>query len=190
MKRATLMSQGSRSNLDRLGLISSLRADGRTFTEIAEHVGVSRQAVHSALRRKHKYPISTVCSYCKDTPISAAGVDSLRKVACRKCLNTRVAIPLPIRLASMRILARLTQAKLAQTSGLSQSLISILETGSHRPRKQTLERLFAFLNDALAQESEPSIGSHNRKEHKDGSGLSPNKSTRHRRNRRLKHGNE
>jgi transcriptional regulator with XRE-family HTH domain len=156
-QRAVLMTQGRKPNLARLSLIGRLRAEGRTLAEIAEQVGVSRQAIHNALRRKQKYPESTICSYCKVSRVAAAGTDSLRSVACRKCLAVRDSIPLPIRLASLRIAAQMSQLDLADATGISQSFISMLESGSHKTRPGTWERLFSFLNSALANDSKPAI---------------------------------
>jgi transcriptional regulator with XRE-family HTH domain len=157
------MGKRSIPNLDRLNYIRRLRDEGHTLAEIAEQVGVSRQAVHNALRRQHKYTESTICSVCGVTPVLAAGTDCLRKVACRKCLDTSASISLPLRLTSLRILAGLSQINLAKATGFSQPLISILEAGSHEPRPETWQRLFKFLNLALAKHSDRVIGSSNQR---------------------------
>jgi transcriptional regulator with XRE-family HTH domain len=147
------MGRGIKPSLDRHNLIRQLRAEGHTLAEIAQLVGVTRQAVHNALRRKHKFPDSTICSYCRITQIPVAGIDDNRKVACRKCLDIRKSIPPSIRLTSLRIQAQMSQLDLAVATGLSQSLISILETDSHNPRPETWERLITYLTLALAKDS-------------------------------------
>jgi len=157
------MSKGSIPNLDRLNFIRRLRDEGQTLAEIAVQVGVSRQAVHNALRRQHKYTESTICSVCGVTPVLAAGTDCLRKVACRKCLDTSASISLQLRLTSLRILAGLSQINLAKATGFSQPLISILKAGSHEPRPETWQRLFNYLNLALAKHSNRITGNGNRR---------------------------
>jgi predicted transcriptional regulator len=60
-----------------------------------------------------------------------------------------------VRLISLRVLARLSQTELADATGFSQSLISILEGGAHEPRQDTWERLFVFLNSAVTLDVKP-----------------------------------
>ena len=153
------MSPGSKPNLDRLNLIQHLRDEGLTLAEIAERVGVSRQAVHHALLRKRKLSGSTICSVCGVTHVAAAGV------ACQKCLGGRADLPLQLRLTSLRVLARLSQKELADATGFSQSLISTLETGSHQARQKTWEQLFAFLNSAVATDFKRKTKSRKREGH-------------------------
>jgi predicted transcriptional regulator len=80
----------------------------------------------------------------------------MRNLLCAKCLATLPDVSFAQRLLSMRIMAGLTQAALAQAAGYSQGLICKLEGGKHQPRPVTSQRLLAFLERALNVPRAPS----------------------------------
>jgi transcriptional regulator with XRE-family HTH domain len=64
---------------------------------------------------------------------------------CRRCLARLPRVGFALRLASLRHAAALTQAALAEATGVNQTTICKLEAGRHEPRPDTRQRLLALL---------------------------------------------
>jgi DNA-binding XRE family transcriptional regulator len=116
---------------------------------IAGHLGVTRQAVHFALKKLRRG--EATCCHCKERFAAPEGAATTRNVFCLSCLNELPDIPLGRRVASLRIIVGFTQEELARHIGVTYGLISSLERGICRPRKRTGERMFAVLASALAK---------------------------------------
>lgn len=136
-----------------------LRAQGLTLREIAERLGVSRQAVHALLvywERDNRGPDQPVvrsihCRACGgvvgEVPPAFARYDG--QVYCRRCLAKRPELPLPERLRSLRVAAGLSMTDLDIKAGLRLSTTLRCETGKSRPRLDTLARLATVLPELL-----------------------------------------
>jgi transcriptional regulator with XRE-family HTH domain len=158
------MVRGTKPNLHRLQLMTRLRASGLSLTKIARQLGVSRQAVHDALTRRRVPRRPAICCNCRAAIPAAEVASSSRKLVCLDCLANVSHIPFAKRLASMRIIAGLTQVTLARATEFSQSLISKLEAGEHQPKPETRQRLLAFLGRTLAKQKN-SVGQMQRANH-------------------------
>src|SRR5258708_1351733 len=118
------MGQGRKPNLRRLQVMHQVRAEGCTLAEIARRLGVSRQAVADALKRKSVRQVQATCCRCTATVSATEGSADIQNLLClKKCLATLARVPFGQRLLSMRIIAGLSQATLARENGVSQSLI-------------------------------------------------------------------
>src|SRR5262249_43222209 len=125
--------QGRKSQPERLERIRRLRSKGLTLVQIAKRLGIAPQTVHAAL----KIPIrrgAAVCQFCHNNFIAPEGTFDTQNVACRACLVNLPGVPFSVTLLSLRIMAGLTQERLADSTGFSKMAISYLEQGKHRPQ--------------------------------------------------------
>ena len=143
------MVHGRKSDPRRIRLLARLRSEGLTLAQIAKQVGISRQAVHTALRRQALRGGPAICRHCGATIPGTEGAGHLHNLLCRECLAKFPLISLAVRIVSLRIMAGLTQAELAQATGFSQPLISKVEKDKQQPRRQTRLRLLTFLESAV-----------------------------------------
>jgi transcriptional regulator with XRE-family HTH domain len=139
------MVQGRKTNPSQLRLMARLRAEGRTLAQIALRLGISRQAVHEVLTRKRVRGGPATCRYCQASIPNSDRSNKERTLLCRECLARFPTISFSVRLASLRVMAGMTQAALALATGLSQSLISLAEGNKHQPGRQVRLRLLKFL---------------------------------------------
>ena len=128
-----------------------LRAKGHTLGQIARRLGVSRQRVHNALYRQPPLPGPVACCHCQARLSTTVRTDDRRKLLCRRCLTKVLDFSFAQRLASLRFLAGLSQAALAQATGIGQATICLLELGRYKPQKRTRIGLLAFLESVSAK---------------------------------------
>src|SRR5262245_22189484 len=144
------MRRGRKPNLLRLRQMQRLRAQGLTFAAIANELGVSRQAVHNALHRERAAPPLAACCRCHKIISMIVRVPSRSMLFCQPCLAAFPMLSFAHRLTSLRVMAGLTQAALAQATGVSQAIISRLEQGEHTPLPRTRHLLLECLEPALS----------------------------------------
>ena len=144
------MASGSRPNLPHRRRISQLRDSGWTLARIANHLGITRQAVHHALKTK---PLrgSAICCHCKETFTAPEGVLAMRSVFCPSCLDKLPDIPFGRRIASLRIIVGFTQEELADRAGINAGSLVALEAGKNKPHQRTRACLLGVLLPALAK---------------------------------------
>jgi DNA-binding XRE family transcriptional regulator len=142
------MLRGRKPKLRQRRQIERLRARGHSLAAIARQLGISRQAVHDALKRRPLPRRPILCRRCGATIAPAGGSAGTPKLLCRSCLARLPRVGFALRLASLRHAAGLTQAALAQVTGVKQSTICKLESGRHEPRPESRERLLTFLEPA------------------------------------------
>ena len=82
--------------------IERLRARGHSLAAIARQLGISRQAVHEALKRRPLPRRPMVCHRCGATIAPAGGSASTPKLLCRSCLARLPLVGFALRLASLR----------------------------------------------------------------------------------------
>jgi transcriptional regulator with XRE-family HTH domain len=146
------MVQGRKSHPKRVEWIRRLRSKGLTLAQIARRVGIAPQTVHAALKGRMLRG-KAVCQFCHGAIRAPEGTINIRNVACRDCLVDLPSVPFSITLLSLRIIAGLTQARLASATGISLMTISHLERGRHKPQERTREELIAFLESVLPRYS-------------------------------------
>jgi len=131
--------------------MADLRAKGHTLAQIAQQVGLSRQAVHNALKRAWIQNGAAICRHCR-TPIPGTdGTKLSTSLLCSDCLAAFPRVSFAVRLMSLRISASLTQSELAAKTGVSQSLISHAERDNHLPRPEVRARLQSVLETMIAK---------------------------------------
>src|SRR5262249_57077132 len=145
------MAQGRRRDPSQLRLMVDLRAEGRTLAQIAQRVGLTRQAVPEALKRSQVQNGPVICRHCQAAIPGTDGMNLSSELMCRGCLDMYPRISFAVRLMSLRTLAGLTQSELARKTGVSQSLISLAEKNNHQPGHELRLRLLAFLESAMAR---------------------------------------
>ena len=139
------MRRGRKPKLRQRRHVERLRARGESLAAIARQLGISRQAVQEALQRRPLPSRPILCRQCGAALAPAGGSAAMPKLLCRSCLARLPHVGFALRLASLRHAAGLTQAALAQATGVKQSTICKLEAGRHEPRPVTRQRLLAFL---------------------------------------------
>ena len=77
------------------------------------------------------------------------GSNKERTLLCHDCLARFPTISFSVRLASLRVMAGMTQAALARATKLSQSLISLAEANKHQPGRQVRLQLLTFLESTF-----------------------------------------
>jgi len=145
------MIRGRKPNLRRLHQMERLRAQGLTLTEIARQLSVPRATVYNALNRRCGVRPVAICRHCQTPILGTEKSPSRCVVFCRECLNKLPTLSFGQRLASLRIMAGLTQDALAQATCVSRGLISRLEHDGNKPRARTSEVLIEFLERALSK---------------------------------------
>jgi transcriptional regulator with XRE-family HTH domain len=128
-----------------------LRAKGCTLAQIARRVGLTRQAVHEALKRSQVQNGPVICRHCREAIPGTDGMNLSSELMCCDCLDTYPRISFAVRLMSLRTLAGLTQSELARSIGVSQSLISLAERNYQQPGHDLRLRLLTFLESAVAR---------------------------------------
>ena len=133
-------------------IAEDLRAKGSTLAQIAQRVGLTRQAVHEALKRTQVQNGPAICRHCGAAIPGTDGMNLSSELMCRDCLDMYPRISFGVRLMSLRTLAGLTQSKLARNAGVSQSLVSLAEKRNQQLRQELRIRLLDFLESALARQ--------------------------------------
>lgn len=141
------MSQGRKSNVERIALVQQLRSEGMTWQAIGTRLGVTRQCAHCYLhsnyrpRRRHFH--CRTCNSAVDS-VGATPRDD-RRALCLPCVERAPGATFADALRSYRLAAGLSQAELARRSGVSCASVCESETGQSRPRSRTLAKLVAVL---------------------------------------------
>ena len=149
MTRVHRVARGSRPDIAHRRRVARLRARGWTLSEIARHIGVTKQAVHCLLQKLRRG--MAICCHCHTKFDAPEGVATMRGVFCLSCLDTLPDIPFGRRIASLRIIVGFTQEELADRAGISAATLVLLEASKHKPHQRTRDRLLAVLLPALAK---------------------------------------
>jgi DNA-binding XRE family transcriptional regulator len=109
--------------------IASLRAKGMSLAKIGQHLGVTRQCIHQAIRAaaSHRRIRCRVCG-CEVNPAGAMPRDD-REVFCLACLAKSPDATFGEHLQAYRIAAGLRIVALGKLSGVSADRISAYEHG-------------------------------------------------------------
>jgi transcriptional regulator with XRE-family HTH domain len=142
------MARGRKLSAERIRHMAELRQQGLTYAEIGRRLGVTRQAVQSALQRTAERAVP--CGNCGG-PIAFAVVlpRYAGKALCQACLARLPAAPFAQRLLALRLAADLTQTELARRSGVQRGLISNYEIRGDRPGSAALAKLAGVLGPGL-----------------------------------------
>jgi DNA-binding XRE family transcriptional regulator len=135
---------GSMPDVERRRLMLELRQQGLSLGAIGERLGVTRQCVHSALRRIREAETDPGITCCRCGQRVAQRLGPMRAsdpVFCRACLTRMPGATFAERLRSFRLAAGLTQKDLATRSGVDETLICNYERGRHYPRPDRLAKL-------------------------------------------------
>ena len=147
--RVTSVARGRRPNISHRRRVARLGARGWTLSEIASHLGITKQAVHCVLQKLRRG--TAICRHCHKKFDAPEGVTTMRSVFCLSCLHTLPDIPFGRRIASLRIIVGFTQEELADRAGISAATLVLLEASKHKPHQRTRDRLLAVLLPALAK---------------------------------------
>lgn len=137
------MVSGRKPNLERRRLVVELRAGGLSLSEIGQQLGITRQAVHQALRYTSRAQGRVVlCCRCKE-PIDPAGIlpAEIPETLCLICLAKVRDATFGQKLKAFRQAVGLTRSELAQQSGLTPASIRHYEEGRHYPNARSLSQL-------------------------------------------------
>jgi transcriptional regulator with XRE-family HTH domain len=131
--------------------VAELRFQGLTLQRIANRLGITRQAVHSALKPpRGGKPFIVRCKLCA-ADLNSTG--ALRRDAntamCLACLTQRPQTPFSRRLQAFRLAAGLTRAQLAQKSGVTATSIHNYESGRLEPKWRQMVKLIRALGTGL-----------------------------------------
>jgi transcriptional regulator with XRE-family HTH domain len=145
------MVQGRRPNPEQRRRLAELRARGLSYAEIGRRLGVSKQAVHLALRKLGRPPPSVPCARCGTPIVSAGALAGDRGTAlCLACLERTPGAPFGRRLQALRLAAGLTQTQLNRRAGLARGTVWRYERYGHTPRSRNLARLARVLPGLVA----------------------------------------
>lgn len=132
--------------------VEDLRAKGLTFAEIGRHVGVSKQRVGQLLHSIGTTKFALHCRGCGAEIVSGL---------CRAVRNTPSLCPacvartpeqcLAERLKTHRLIAGLTQRRVAAEAGITPQAVALYEQGKCKPTPKTLARLVAVLGPELTE---------------------------------------
>ena len=145
------MPSGRKRDEARRRLIASLRGQGWSMGQIADQLGVSRQAVHRVVHedplRKH---ILIRCRDCRKPILSPGALprDDL-DASCLRCALRDHSITFGQRLRAFRLAAGLTQTELAGRAGVDRVLIHCYESETCKPKRQNAIRLARVLGKGI-----------------------------------------
>jgi hypothetical protein len=144
------LGSGNRGDQSRRRRATELRDGGMAPGEIAERLGVTRQAVHSLLRPpKAPNPRPVLCQSCR-ARLAEEGGATERRVLCLRCLARRRDATFADRLRACRVAAGLTRLELAERSGVPAGLVARYEISYTEPRASQLQGLAQALGPQLA----------------------------------------
>jgi DNA-binding XRE family transcriptional regulator len=131
--------------------VAELRFQGHTLQRIADHLGITRQAVHSALKPpRGGKPFTVRCKLCATDLNSSGALPRDKSTAmCLACLAERPHTPFGRRLQAFRLAAGLTRAQLAQKSGVTATSIQNYESRRLEPKWRQLAKLIKVLGAGL-----------------------------------------
>jgi transcriptional regulator with XRE-family HTH domain len=123
--------------------VDDLWGQGLSLAEIGRRLGVTRQAIHDALRRMgHANAGSVACRGCGQ-PIASAGARRLDagQALCLACLARTPAATLGQRLRAFRLAAGLRRGELARRARVHASDVKLYEEDRVHPMPGSLARL-------------------------------------------------
>jgi transcriptional regulator with XRE-family HTH domain len=132
--------------------MAALRAQGLSYAQVGRRLGISKQAVHDAVRRLEAPPPPRCvpCARCGRVIVSPGALPSDRGSAlCLPCLAQTPGAPFAQRVRSLRLAAGLTRAELERRAGLHRDAVTDYECGGHVPRRRNLARLARVLPGLL-----------------------------------------
>jgi transcriptional regulator with XRE-family HTH domain len=143
------MSRGRRPNPQRRRLIALLRAEGLTYEQIGERLGVSHQSVQQTLQRTGNARLVPIrCCQCATIITRLRTVkDNNGSVYCRECLPAGATFGQ--RLKTQRLAQGLTLMALGEQTGISWNLLSKYERDLVEPKCCSLMKLIRVLGVAL-----------------------------------------
>jgi len=147
------MPSGRIPNYDRLRRMAELQAEGLSYGQIGQVLGVTRQRVQRALNPKHRpRHVRIRCREC-DADINPAGAVPRddRDVLCLPCLAQRPEVAFGEHLKVFRMAAGLKIVDLARHAGIRPTVISGYEHGRiGTPSWTIMIRLFQALGVSLS----------------------------------------
>jgi transcriptional regulator with XRE-family HTH domain len=126
------MPRGRPPNLERRRQLAALLAEGLSQSEVAERLGVTKQAVSIFLRGKRRRPADfhVRCRECgQDLNPIAARTEHDRKAFCPACLEKHPEASFAEYLTCYRLVAGLSQTALAARAGIARRIVTKLECG-------------------------------------------------------------
>jgi transcriptional regulator with XRE-family HTH domain len=141
------MVRGRKPDWERRRLVADLRSQGLTLGQIAERLGVTRQAVHQLLSAQG---VRTTLACCLCGAEVARGSAGNRPVRCLACLDKQPEATLGQRLKTYRLVRGLTQKELAAQAGVGVSSLRAWEQGKCLPAARVLARLLEVQGARLA----------------------------------------
>ena len=144
------MVQGRKPNLKRRRRMAHLRAQGLTYAEIGQRLGVSHQNVQRMIgdpRPRQAVP----CSACgASIPCRRAVPHDMATVLCPACVANLPKATLGQRLRALRLAAGLTREALARQAGVGPSTLTGAERGTRDTRLGTAHKLAIALGTTAA----------------------------------------
>jgi transcriptional regulator with XRE-family HTH domain len=151
------MPRGRTPDQERNRRMAELRAEGKSFVQIARLLGMSRQTVRRALEpHSTKRAFGIRCRLCGlgINPAGAVPRDD-RDVLCLSCLATRPELNFGEHLKAFRLAAGMKVVTLAEKVGVRPSVISSYEHGrTETPTWQLLMQLLQVLGVRWAVSSQ------------------------------------
>jgi DNA-binding XRE family transcriptional regulator len=135
---------GRRRDEERRQQIAQLRAEGLTFAQIGQQLGVTRQCAQFLLKksgRAVRVPGIACCACGREIGPWRGTSRNLSPVLCLACLAKNPAATPGQRLRAYRVAAGLTQEELAHKSGLSRMKVRSFEQDRHQPWPEHARRL-------------------------------------------------
>ena len=130
---------------------AEMRFQGLTLQQIANHLGVTRQAIHSALQPpRGGRPFNLRCKLCAaELNLNGASPRDAATALCLNCLACRPRLPFARRLQAFRLAAGLTRAQLARKAGITSTSIQNYESDRLEPKWSQLAKLIRALGAGL-----------------------------------------
>jgi transcriptional regulator with XRE-family HTH domain len=143
------MSRGRRPNPQRRRRIAQLRAEGLTYEQIGERLGVSHQSVQQTLPRVGNARLVPIrCRNCETIITRLRTVqDNNGPVYCLDCLPGEATFGQ--RLKAQRLAKGLTLMALGERTGIGWNLLSKYERDLVEPKCSSLVKLIRVLGVAL-----------------------------------------
>jgi DNA-binding XRE family transcriptional regulator len=123
--------------------VADLWGQGLSLAEIGRRLGVTRQAIHDALKRMGHGTVGLVACRGCGQPIASAGARRLDagQALCLACLAHTPAATLGQRLRAFRLAAGLRRGQLARRAGVHTTGVKLYEEDQVHPRQGSLARL-------------------------------------------------
>ena len=141
-----------RRNESRRRQMARLRAKGLSHAEIGRHFGVTKQRVTQLLHDAGASEFAVRCRGCRAEVMPGLSRVSLKApLLCPACLAKTPDIAFGERLKTHRLIAGLTQRRVAANAGVTPQAVALYEKGTCKPAPETLARLVEFLGAGLIE---------------------------------------